>query len=250
MTNFLSTIAIFKNEADILDEWIRHHLWQGVEHFYLINNNSSDHYLDILQPYLNSKIITLYNLFGKYRQVEYYNIVFQKIYQDTVWLMVIDLDEFYYCTSKPLQYYIKYNIDKKINHIINVWKIFGSSGYIQQPKNIRDSFIHRVPNPYDLYHKNSNCHKYIIKTEDTIGLGCHNPKLSKKSYKLMNHPNIKLNHYQIMSEQYFQKVKMTRGAADTPAHEHIRNMEYFNKRNINTILDCELKNLVINNYNL
>ena len=66
MINFLSTIAIFKNEEDILDEWIRHHLWQGVEHFYLINNGSTDNYLEILQPYIDSQKVTLYNLFGKH----------------------------------------------------------------------------------------------------------------------------------------------------------------------------------------
>lgn len=44
MPYFLTCLAIFKNEAMNLKEWLDHHLWQGVEHFYLINNGSEDDY--------------------------------------------------------------------------------------------------------------------------------------------------------------------------------------------------------------
>ena len=150
MKFFLSIIAIFKNEGHVLEEWIKHHIWQGVEHFYLINNDSTDNYLEILQPYIDAEIVTLFNLSGQYKQVEYYNTVFQYIKNDTTWLMVIDIDEFYYCTIKPLKDYLQNDIEDKYNIITNVWKIFGSSGHINQPKNIRESFTHRVRNPYYL----------------------------------------------------------------------------------------------------
>ena len=48
----LSVGALFKNEASILKEWIEHYLHHGVEHFYLINDNSTDNFLDVLQPYV------------------------------------------------------------------------------------------------------------------------------------------------------------------------------------------------------
>ncbi len=48
---YLSIGAIFNDEADYLKEWIEYHRLAGpVEHFYLYNNNSQDHYLDVLQP--------------------------------------------------------------------------------------------------------------------------------------------------------------------------------------------------------
>ena len=31
-------VAIFKNESHILEEWIQHYIKEGVQHFYLINN--------------------------------------------------------------------------------------------------------------------------------------------------------------------------------------------------------------------
>lgn len=47
----LVVAAMFKNEADILSEWMEHHMWQGVEHFYLITNNSTDRWAEALLPF-------------------------------------------------------------------------------------------------------------------------------------------------------------------------------------------------------
>ena len=48
---FLVVVGIFKNEADILPEWLEHHLWQGVEHFFLIDNNSTDDWQSAVAPF-------------------------------------------------------------------------------------------------------------------------------------------------------------------------------------------------------
>ena len=48
----LSVVSIFKNESHIRQEWIEHYLTEGVEHFYLIDNGSSDQYQIVLEPYL------------------------------------------------------------------------------------------------------------------------------------------------------------------------------------------------------
>lgn len=62
MKYYLSIGAIFKNEANIFQEWIDHHLYHGVEHFYLLNDHSTDEYMKILQPYINKGIVSLYQL--------------------------------------------------------------------------------------------------------------------------------------------------------------------------------------------
>jgi glycosyltransferase involved in cell wall biosynthesis len=49
---YLSVLSIFKNETMNLKIWIEHYLWQGVEHFYLIDNGSDDNPLNILQEYI------------------------------------------------------------------------------------------------------------------------------------------------------------------------------------------------------
>jgi len=40
----LSVLAMFKNEGMIIEEWFKHYLDEGVEHFYLIDNGSTDDY--------------------------------------------------------------------------------------------------------------------------------------------------------------------------------------------------------------
>ena len=54
---YLSVLAIFKNETMNLKMWIDHYLWQGVEHFYLIDNGSTDKPLAILKEYIDNSEI-------------------------------------------------------------------------------------------------------------------------------------------------------------------------------------------------
>ena len=45
----LSVGAMFKNESLIIKEWLDHYIYNGVEHFYLVDDNSDDNYLSIIQ---------------------------------------------------------------------------------------------------------------------------------------------------------------------------------------------------------
>ena len=48
---------MFRNEAAYLKEWIEYHHLAGVEHFWLYNNNSTDQWQDVLQPYIDWGIV-------------------------------------------------------------------------------------------------------------------------------------------------------------------------------------------------
>jgi len=52
--NFLSILAVFKNEAIGMEEWLNHCIMQRVEHFYLIDNSSTDNYKDIIAKFNNN----------------------------------------------------------------------------------------------------------------------------------------------------------------------------------------------------
>jgi len=68
--------------------------------------------------------------------------------------------------------------------------------------------------------------------------------IDKKRIRIANQL-IKLNHYPIQSLEFFEKVKMTRGAADTLIN--VRNIDYFHNYNKNTTYyDDTLKNLILN----
>lgn len=40
----LGILAMFKNEAHIIKEWLNHYISEGVTFFYLINDNSNDNF--------------------------------------------------------------------------------------------------------------------------------------------------------------------------------------------------------------
>ena len=56
-----------KNEAMNLKIWIDHYIWQGVNHIYIIDNNSDDGSIKIIEDLINNGYpITLYKLFEKH----------------------------------------------------------------------------------------------------------------------------------------------------------------------------------------
>ncbi len=108
----LSICALFKNEAKYLKEWIEYHRLVGVDHFYLYNVGSGDHFHTILQPYLEKKIVTLVqwpeaiNLqnednAGKWAlstQIPAYeNAVNFLAKGETEWLILLDISEYLVC---------------------------------------------------------------------------------------------------------------------------------------------------------
>jgi len=247
---YLSLLAIFKNETMNLKVWLEHYLWQGVDHFYLIDNGSTDNPLNILQEYINKGIVTYYYKSEKYLQVEHYRWVFDKenLKTSTHWLAVCDLDEFFYGVDKKLV--TKLKTLEYYNVIYANWLMFGSDNLITHPSDIRTSIIHRKQNLHELT-------KYIFKPasiKNSAYVWIHYLINPANGTMINNHSKvrianklIKLNHYPIQSLEFFQKVKMTRGAADTIQSNNVRDMNYFKSYDEGTTYkDDVLKNLIEN----
>ena len=96
----LAVVAIFKNEAPYLKEWLNYHLLAGVEHFYLYNNDSSDNYKEVLAPYVEKNLVTLTEWSGKLMMYPAYNDAIDKYRFDCRYMAFIDLDEFVYPKGK------------------------------------------------------------------------------------------------------------------------------------------------------
>ena len=69
----LAVVAIMKNEAPYLKEWMDYHILAGVDHFYIYDNDSPDNQREILQPYINTGIVTYKFLPGLRQQMTAYN---------------------------------------------------------------------------------------------------------------------------------------------------------------------------------
>lgn len=121
--------AIFKDEAPFLKEWIDFHLGIGVEHFILYNNNSSDNYKEILEPYINNGKVSLIDwvLSDGTQQKKAYQDCLNKFSFMFRWIGFLDIDEFV-CPvyeSNILNWLQKFD---KYPSVAIYWKQFGSSG--------------------------------------------------------------------------------------------------------------------------
>jgi hypothetical protein len=217
-------MAQFKNETMGIKLWIDHYIKQGVEKFYLIDNNSNDNPLGILQPYIDQGKVKYFYLPEKYRQEQHYKQIFdsENLASKTKWLIVCDLDEFYYGYPKKLSRTLDEFDDYDI--IYSNWRMFGSDGLRYQPENILKSIVYRSPD-IDTYDT-----KYIFKPnklKNVNDIGIHN--ISNMDKVIKENDKIRLNHYPIQSWEYFEKVKMTRGDGVSDIWENARTPEYFLK---------------------
>jgi hypothetical protein len=139
----LTIMSIFKNETMNLKMWLDHYLWQGVEHFYLIDNGSTDNPYDILQEYIDKGVVTYYYIPEKHQQVQHYRYIFdnEKLKEKTKWLCVCDLDEFFFGTKQILAESIK-EFDN-YNVIYTNSFFYGSDNLIEHPSDIRTAIIYR-----------------------------------------------------------------------------------------------------------
>jgi len=248
----LCIMAIFKNETMNLRMWLEHYLWQGVDHFYLIDNGSTDDPLNILYEYIDKGIVTYYYRAEKHQQVQHYRWVFdnENLKKKTKWLCICDLDEFFFGTSVKLSSVLNDDFDSYDVIYTNSF-FYGSDNLIEHPKDIRSFILHREDDV-------QNGIKYIFKPTsitDSSEIWIHwiviPDTLQKKQMNEITQNNkIRLNHYRIQSLEYFQNVKMTRGDVSVESNENIRDLKYFKYyTEIATIKDDTLKQLVENDYN-
>lgn len=90
----LSAVAILKNEASYLEEWLCHHLAVGVEHFFLYDNGSTDDYQGLIAPYVNHGIVTTVFFPMRGGQRDAYNHALRHFGGSSAWMAFFDIDEF------------------------------------------------------------------------------------------------------------------------------------------------------------
>lgn len=232
MKHYLSIIATFKNESMNIKEWLDHYIWQGVDHFYLINNGSDDDFNSQIQMYKH--LITLYEMPTKHSQVDHYNKVFNDMKQDSYWICVCDLDEFIFGTSEPIVSYLLQKED--VTNILTPWLLFGSTDDPKHPKSIRKTFKQRQAN----YHRDGKC---FFKSEKTLSLHIHTHYHTDDN-SITEFEKLKHFHYPIQSQEFFGKVKIPRGAADGILMDTYRNWDYFRNMDFREQYDDTLAKMV------
>lgn len=237
-----AVMGIFKNESMGIREWVDHYLWQGADEILLLDNDSTDGGAGRVAGMKN---VTVLPAPKQHVQSQNYNEVgypwLKKAGVNV--LTILDIDEYMFGTDgKNLKQHVT-DIFTMFMHPSQVsckWSMFGSSGYVKQPKSIRTSFTWKKR---DL---DTNV-KSIMWLDDVQpgGLDLHSSVV--KGATVESPPGIQLNHYTIQSKEYFEKVKMHRGDATTPITSDLnrRDWAYFNKYDYHEVEDASLKNLVL-----
>lgn len=241
--HYLSVGAIFKNEADSIVEWIKHYLYHGAEHFYLINDNSTDDSVVKIQHFVDAGIVSLYTSKEPYylgRQHHLYNhFILPHVQQkDTKWLLMVDLDEYVWSPLSIRMDYVLRSCCATLGQIQLKQHLYGSNGHKTQPASIVNHFTKRDPDFI-------SCHKYFVNTDfEFSNLFIHHAGFTKKEYE--NDPSVfiiidpnyfMLNHYSCQSLEFWEKVKCTRGDGDAYLQ---RNMDRFYELDRNDMEDLRL----------
>jgi len=240
----LGVLGMMKNEAMNLDEWIEHYLWMGAGTIYLIDNGSTDDTVAKARAWVAKGRVHLVEYPERYQQVAHYRKAFRHfgIARQCEWLLVADLDEFWFCPAgdsltQALNQFDRYDV------IYSNWVLFGSSGLIDHPQSVREGFTQRRPGVFGHNESKYICRSSVLRKRGA--LGNHKVFGGDSARTVTDTQRFQLNHYIIQSESFFRAVKMTRGASDTIRHEHIRHMDYF--RNIDQMCggpDRQLADLV------
>lgn len=228
--HFFSIVAIFKNEEQYIEEWLNHHIKEGVDHFYLYSNDENIEKYKIFKKYEPYITLTMWTQ----ETNDEYGTIQRKAYEDCVkkqktqYLLMLDIDEFIISLTKNKRVCdILKKINTKDTKALKIQRFdFGSNGHITKPNG----------NVFDNYTK----HEKICSTYKTIAnsdfidkfakfYGVHDfPFLNKNgkiyndyfTYKHTGYPNsctsetvneipLAINHYYTKSkEEYLKRCEM------------------------------------------
>ena len=199
-------VAIFKDEAFTIAEWMSHYRWQGAKHFFLIDNGSSDDWMNELGALGDVTVTTRPE---KYKQTEHYDSYLPVLRKEHMcdWALVVDIDEYLYAkppTSNLAEFFAL--VPSDVKEVVVQWTMFGSSGLSLQPESVRCSFTWRG----DVAGSHLTKSAIRVSRLDQFGVHSHGENILSPD-NLWPIDSLQLNHYSIQSREYFEKVKMNRG---------------------------------------
>jgi len=238
--------CLFRNESDSIVEWLEHYLSRGVDHFYLIDDQSDDGGGEKLVPYIEKGLVTVFEAtWDRYlgRQKDMYNHYFLPRLEESRWWLVVDMDEYMWCVPDRNMCRYLDGMCWKLGQIQVEHTIFGSSGHIEQPKEgIVASFLYRSR---DIRTQNPGNRKYFLQTRfEFTSLNVHHATFKNAEdnhrsdcFMLVNETYFRLHHYSCQSREFWTRVKCTRGDGDAYRQ---RSMDEFDFLDQNDVLDTSL----------
>lgn len=229
---------MFKDEAPWLKEWVVfHHHVLGAEHFYLYNNDSSDNYREVLQPFIDKGIVELieWNSDEESRAIRgLYDwntkwVPFQLgAYQDCIkkralgkakWVAFIDIDEFIVPVHGVASFYdhLRYTEKRNRGTIRLKWRVFGTSNVwdLQPGELLTEKLTYRCQDDHPV----NGLQKCIHRPEAIEMCHLHEALRYKEFSGKTAHPTrlMRINHYWSRTEKLCLE-KRKENKVDNPAY--------------------------------
>lgn len=133
----LAVVAIYRNEAAYIAEWIAYHRLIGVDKFFLYDNETTDETNRILAPHVASGLVEItpwpHFMAGVNTQAAAYAHAIARLAGRFKWLAIIDIDEFLVPARRErlpdiLRDYEAYPA------VMLYWHMFGPNGHRTRPE--------------------------------------------------------------------------------------------------------------------
>jgi hypothetical protein len=214
---------VFRDEAKILPEWLAYHRALGVDHFFLYNHESRDDFQQVLDPYIQQKMVTLNHIPHKVwihrgqHQRESYNHFLKNYGLLCQWCGYFDLDEFIVPVKKHSLPELLADYDlSRIGSIEIKWQCFGTSFVptISDGQLYTEMLILKAKPEHHL----NTWGKVIARPRRQSSWPVEFPKerkmsvhhaVLKKGYKeiLLSLEDAQLNHYLTRDQHFFHHVR-------------------------------------------
>lgn len=239
----LAVCAIAKNEGPYFTEWIEWHRRQGVERFYIYDNESTDGTQALLKPYIEQGIVVYQPWPGYRRQLAAYDHCLAHHRYEARWIAFIDLDEFI-VPVKDASIPAFLNRFEQFAAVEVNWLIYGSNGHrthteggVMQrftrhslPEHPLNRHVKSIVNPRRVYGM-IGCHEAA--KIDGYAADSHGQRITRNFRQREPQQDIiRINHYAVRSYEEFCE-KQTRGRASGTQRE-VKD-DYFTQYDLNDV---------------
>lgn len=239
---YLSVVAIMKDEGRYIAEWIEFHKLVGVEKFYIYDNESTDITEEVLAPYIAKGEVVHIPWPGRRVQNKAYNDALAKYKMESRWIAYIDADEFIVPIAKPTIPEILKDYENEVAFSMH-WMIYGDNGHkTYEPGLVIERFKAHAEKP-DEYMKTIVNPRAAFAMENHHGCFIGNlAAVNENRHRVRTHSKelaaktIRINHYWGKSwEEY--NMKRVRGRAGSRSGTLPADDSWFSKRNRNEVQD-------------
>jgi hypothetical protein len=249
---YLVIVAIVRNEAEYIVEWLEYHLLMGIEKIYIYDNDSEDNLKEVITPYINEGIVKYifwpskglrcfeYNVQKKEWGIrsDWVNKIQHSAYQNAMkrledtayWVAFIDIDEFLVPASKNTISETLMGFEGLPGVAVN-WLTYGYGGQIEKNDGL---VIERFKSHSDQNIQFNRHTKLIVNPRSILNIDVHHAKSVDgrhivntcgeeiKTY-CMDYPlcyhKMWINHY--MTKSLVENLSRRGGGARMLSHELI-----------------------------